>query len=72
MSSERLASNVMAWTINEIHGQANAMMSIDYCVIDRLLFSDYAEWSIRFARNTTVFSMAQVTTSYKSLIIGGE
>ena len=63
MSSEPLGSNVMVWTINEIHGQANVMVSVDYCVIDRLLFSDYAEWSIRFAHNTTVFSMVQVTTS---------
>jgi len=30
MSGEPLASNVMAWTINEIHGQANAMMSVNY------------------------------------------
>ena len=62
----------MARRINEIHAQANTMMSADYLVIDRLLLPSYAEWSIRFARDTIVFATAQVTTSQTSLIVGGE
>jgi len=40
--------------ISELGREADLMMSADYTVIDELLIPDFADWNVRFARNTMV------------------
>ena len=52
--TEASGSNAAARKISELGREADLMMSADYTVIDKLLIPDFADWNIRFARNTMV------------------
>jgi molybdate/tungstate transport system substrate-binding protein len=54
--SEASGSNDAARKISELGREADLMMSADYTVIDKLLIPDFADWNIRFARNTMVIA----------------
>jgi molybdate/tungstate transport system substrate-binding protein len=52
--TEASGSSDAAHKISELGRQADLMMSADYTVIDKLLIPDFADWNVRFARNTMV------------------
>jgi len=52
--TEASGSNDAARKISELGREADLMMSADYTVIDKLLIPDFADWNVRFARNTMV------------------
>ncbi len=52
--TEASGSNGAARKISELGREADLMMSADYTVIDKLLIPDFADWNIKFARNTMV------------------
>ncbi|MBL7066000.1 MAG: tungstate ABC transporter substrate-binding protein WtpA [Anaerolineae bacterium] len=52
--TEASGSNAAARKISELEREADVMMSADYTVIDKLLIPDFADWNVRFARNTMV------------------
>ena len=54
--TEASGSNAAARKISELGREADLMMSADYTVIDKLLIPDFAEWNVRFARNTMVIA----------------
>lgn len=54
--TEASGSNAAARKISELGREADVMMSADYLVIDKLLIPDFAEWNVRFARNTMVIA----------------
>jgi molybdate/tungstate transport system substrate-binding protein len=54
--TEASGSNDAARKISELGREADLMMSADYTVIDKLLIPDFADWNIRFARNTMVIA----------------
>lgn len=54
--TEASGSNSAARKISELDREADVMMSADYTIIDKLLIPDWAEWNIRFARNTMVIA----------------
>jgi molybdate/tungstate transport system substrate-binding protein len=54
--TEASGSNDAARKISELGREADIMMSADYTVIDKLLIPDWADWNIRFARNTMVIA----------------
>jgi molybdate/tungstate transport system substrate-binding protein len=54
--SEASGSDDDARKISELGREADLMMSADYTVIDKLLIPDFADWNVRFARNTMVVS----------------
>ena len=54
--TEASGSNDAARKISELGREADLMMSADYTVIDKLLIPDFAEWNVRFARNTMVIA----------------
>ncbi|MGQ9709415.1 MAG: tungstate ABC transporter substrate-binding protein WtpA [Anaerolineae bacterium] len=54
--AEASGSNEAARKIRELGREADLFMSADYRVIDRLLIPEFAEWSIRFARNEMVIA----------------
>jgi len=54
--TEASGSNSAARKISELGREADVMMSADYTVIDKLLIPDWANWNIRFARNTMVIA----------------
>lgn len=54
--SEASGSNDAARKISELSREADLMMSADYTVIDKLLIPDFADWNVRFARNTMVIA----------------
>jgi molybdate/tungstate transport system substrate-binding protein len=54
--TEASGSNDAARKISELGREADIMMSADYTVIDNLLIPDWADWNIRFARNTMVIA----------------
>jgi len=54
--TEASGSNAAARKISELGREADVMMSADYTVIDKLLIPDFAEWNVRFARNTMVIA----------------
>jgi molybdate/tungstate transport system substrate-binding protein len=54
--TEASGSNDAARKISELGREADLMMSADYTVIDKLLIPDFADWNVRFARNTMVIA----------------
>ncbi|MBN1812614.1 MAG: tungstate ABC transporter substrate-binding protein WtpA [Anaerolineae bacterium] len=54
--TEASGSNDAARKISELSREADLMMSADYTVIDKLLIPDFADWNVRFARNTMVIA----------------
>ena len=54
--NEASGSNSAARKISELGREADLMMSADYTVIDNLLIPDFADWNIKFARNTMVIA----------------
>lgn len=54
--TEASGSNAAARKISELGREADLMMSADYSVIDELLIPDFADWNVRFARNTMVIA----------------
>jgi molybdate/tungstate transport system substrate-binding protein len=54
--TEASGSNDAARKISELEREADLMMSADYTVVDKLLIPDFADWNIRFARNTMVIA----------------
>jgi molybdate/tungstate transport system substrate-binding protein len=54
--TEASGSNAAARKISELGREADVMMSADYTVIDELLIPDFADWNVRFARNTMVIA----------------
>jgi molybdate/tungstate transport system substrate-binding protein len=54
--TEASGSNSAARKISELDREADVMMSADYTIIDKLLIPDWAQWNIRFARNTMVIA----------------
>ncbi len=52
--TEASGSNSAARKISELGREADLMMSADYTVINTLLIPDFADWNIKFARNTMV------------------
>jgi molybdate/tungstate transport system substrate-binding protein len=54
--TEASGSNAAARKISELGGEADLMVSSDYTVIEELLIPDFADWNIRFARNTMVIA----------------
>jgi len=52
--TEAGGSNATARKISELGRETDLMMSADYTVIDKLLIPDFADWNVRFARNTMV------------------
>ncbi len=54
--TEASGSNSAARKISELDREADVMMSADYTIIDKLLIPDWADWNIRFARNTMVIA----------------
>jgi molybdate/tungstate transport system substrate-binding protein len=54
--TEASGSNDAARKISELEREADLMMSADYTVIDNLLIPEFADWNIRFARNTMVIA----------------
>ncbi len=54
--TEASGSNTAARKISELGREADLMMSADYTVIDELLIPAFADWNLRFARNTMVIA----------------
>lgn len=54
--TEAAGSRTTARKVSELGRQADLVMSADYTVIDNLLIPDFADWNIRFARNTMVIA----------------
>jgi molybdate/tungstate transport system substrate-binding protein len=54
--TEASGSNAAARKISELGREADLMMSADYTVIDELLIPEFADWNVRFARNTMVIA----------------
>jgi molybdate/tungstate transport system substrate-binding protein len=54
--TEAAGSRSTARKVSELGREADLVMSADYMVIDNLLIPDYADWNIRFARNTMVIA----------------
>ncbi len=54
--TEASGSNAAARKVSELEREADLVMSADYTVIDKLLIPDFADWNIRFARNTMVIA----------------
>jgi molybdate/tungstate transport system substrate-binding protein len=52
--TEAAGSRTTARKVSELGRQADLVMSADYTVIDTLLIPDFADWNVRFARNTMV------------------
>ena len=50
--TEGAGSRTTARKVSELGREADLIMSADYTVIDELLIPGFAEWNIRFARNT--------------------
>ncbi len=50
--TEGAGSRTTARKVSELGREADLVMSADYTVIDSFLIPDFAEWNIRFARNT--------------------
>lgn len=54
--TEAGGSRTTARKVSELGRQADLVMSADYTVIDNLLIPDFADWNVRFARNTMVIA----------------
>jgi len=54
--TEAAGSRTTARKVSELGREADIVMSADYTVIDNLLIPDFADWNIRFARNTMVIA----------------
>ncbi len=54
--TEASGSNAAARKISELGREADLMMSADYTVIYELLIPGFADWNVRFARNTMVIA----------------
>ncbi|MBS3783434.1 MAG: tungstate ABC transporter substrate-binding protein WtpA [Anaerolineae bacterium] len=54
--TEAAGSRTTARKVSELGRQADLVMSADYTVIDNLLIPDFADWNVRFARNTMVIA----------------
>ncbi|HEY73398.1 MAG: tungstate ABC transporter substrate-binding protein WtpA [Chloroflexi bacterium] len=54
--TEAAGSRTTARKVSELGREADLVMSADYTVIDNLLTPDFADWNIRFARNTMVIA----------------
>jgi len=54
--TEAAGSRTTARKVSELGRQADLVMSADYTVIDTLLIPDFADWNVRFARNTMVIA----------------
>jgi molybdate/tungstate transport system substrate-binding protein len=54
--TEAAGSRTTARKVSELGREADLVMSADYSVIDNLLIPDFADWNIRFARNTMVIA----------------
>jgi len=52
--TEAAGSRTTARKVSELGREADLVMSADYTVIDNLLIPDFADWNVRFARNTVV------------------
>jgi len=54
--TEAAGSRTTARKVSELGREADIVMSADYTVIDNLLIPDFADWNVRFARNTMVIA----------------
>ena len=54
--TEAAGSRTTARKVSELGREADLVMSADYTVIDNLLIPEFADWSIRFARNSMVIA----------------
>ncbi len=54
--TEAAGSRTTARKVSELGREADLVMSADYTVIDNLLIPEFAEWNVRFARNTMVIA----------------
>jgi molybdate/tungstate transport system substrate-binding protein len=54
--TEAAGSRTTARKVSELGREADLVMSADYTVIDNLLIPAFADWNIRFARNTMVIA----------------
>jgi molybdate/tungstate transport system substrate-binding protein len=57
--TEAAGSRTTARKISELGREADLVMSADYTVIDNLLIPDFADWNIRFARNSMVIAYTE-------------
>ncbi len=57
--TEGAGSRTTARKVSELGLEADLVMSADYTVIDELLIPDFADWNIRFARNTMVIAFTE-------------
>ncbi len=57
--TEAAGSRTTARKVSELGRQADLVASADYTVIDNLLIPDFADWNIRFARNTMVIAYTE-------------
>jgi len=57
--TEAAGSRTTARKVSELGREADLVMSADYTVIDTLLIPDFAEWNVRFARNTMVIAYTE-------------
>jgi len=57
--TEGAGSRTTARKVSELGHEADLIMSADYTVIDDLLIPDFADWNIRFARNTMVIAYTE-------------
>ena len=54
--TESAGSRTTARKVSELEREADLVMSADYTVIDNLLIPEFADWNVRFARNTMVIA----------------
>ncbi len=66
---EAAGSRTCARKIVDLHRPCDVMASADYTVIEQLLFPDYADWNISFARNEMAI-MYRPDSKYASEING--
>ena len=57
--TEAAGSRTTARKVSELDREADLVMSADYTVIDTLLIPDFADWNVRFARNTMVIAYTE-------------
>ncbi|MFP3880275.1 MAG: tungstate ABC transporter substrate-binding protein WtpA [Dehalococcoidia bacterium] len=61
--TEAAGSRTTARKVSELGREADLVMSADYTVIDNLLIPDFADWNVRFARNTMVIAYTDQSKS---------
>jgi len=54
--TEAAGSRTTVRKVSELGREADLVMSADYTVIDNLMIPEFADWNVRFARNTIVIA----------------